>query len=53
MIQWLRLRPPNAEGLGSIPGLGPRSHMPQLRVCMPAAKDQNPRVPWLRPEAAK
>ena len=26
---------PNARGLGSIPGQGTRSHMPQLRVCMP------------------
>ena len=24
----------NAEGLGSIPGQGRRSHMPQIRVCM-------------------
>ena len=29
--QWLRLRTLNAGGLGSIPGQGTRSHMPQLR----------------------
>ena len=33
-VQWLRLHTPNAGGLGSIPGQGTRSHMPQLRVCM-------------------
>ena len=31
MVQWLRLHAPNARGLGSIPGQGTRSHMPQLR----------------------
>ena len=31
MTQWLRPCPPNAGGLGSIPGQGARSHMPQLR----------------------
>ena len=30
--QWLRLHAPNAGYLGSIPGQGTRSHMPQLRV---------------------
>ena len=34
VVQWLRLHAPNAGGLGSIPGGGTRSHMPQLRVCM-------------------
>ena len=34
MVQWLRLQAPSAEGLGSIPGQGTRSHMPQLRVCV-------------------
>ena len=29
--QWLRLCTPNAGGPGSIPGQGPRAHMPQLR----------------------
>ena len=43
MVQWLRLRIPNAGGLGSIPGQETRSHMLQLRVC----------VPQLRPGAAK
>ncbi|TEA37608.1 hypothetical protein DBR06_SOUSAS5310035, partial [Sousa chinensis] len=37
VVQWLRLHAPNAGGPGSIPGWGPRSHMPQLkeRSCMP------------------
>ena len=34
LVQWLRLRAPNAAGPGSIPGQGTRSHMSQLRVCM-------------------
>ncbi|TEA33613.1 hypothetical protein DBR06_SOUSAS3910181, partial [Sousa chinensis] len=34
VVQWLRLHAPKAGGLGSIPGQGTRSHMPQLRVCM-------------------
>ena len=31
LVQWLRLHAVNAEGLGAIPGQGPRSHMPQLK----------------------
>ena len=31
MVQWLRLYPPNAGGLGIVPGQGTRSHMPQLK----------------------
>ena len=31
VVQWLRLRAPNAGGLGSTPGQGTRAHMPQLR----------------------
>ena len=31
MVQWLGLRAPDAGGLGSIPGQGTRSNMPQLR----------------------
>ena len=27
VVQWIRLRAPNAGGLGSIPGQGSRSHM--------------------------
>ena len=38
MEQWIRLRTRNAEGLGSIPGQGTRSHMPQLRVRVPQLK---------------
>ena len=32
MVQRLRLHVPNAEGLGSIPAQGTRSHMPQLKI---------------------
>ncbi|TEA35757.1 hypothetical protein DBR06_SOUSAS1110115, partial [Sousa chinensis] len=38
VVQWLRLRAPNTGGMGSIPGQGTRSHMPQLRVRMPQFK---------------
>ena len=31
VVQWLRLCTPDSGGLGSIPGQGTRSHMPQLR----------------------
>ena len=31
VVQWLRLHSPNAEGKGSIPGQGTRSHMLHLR----------------------
>ena len=33
--QRLRICAPNAGGLGSIPGRGTRSHMLQLKICMP------------------
>ena len=42
MIQRLRLWTPNAEGLSSIPSQGTRSHMLQLRVCMPQLKIKTP-----------
>ncbi|TEA31633.1 hypothetical protein DBR06_SOUSAS7710076, partial [Sousa chinensis] len=29
VVQWLRLHARNTGGLGSIPGQGTRSHMPQ------------------------
>ena len=38
VVQWLRPRTPNVGGPGSIPGPGTRSHMLQLRVCMPQLK---------------
>ena len=38
VVQWLRLPALNAGGLHLIPGQGPRSHMPQLRVHMPQLK---------------
>ena len=34
MVQWLRLRAPNAGGLSLTPGQGTRSHMLQIRVRM-------------------
>ena len=39
VVQWLRLRTPNAGGLGSIPGQGTRSHMPQLKSLHATTKD--------------
>ncbi|TEA39679.1 hypothetical protein DBR06_SOUSAS3410146, partial [Sousa chinensis] len=38
VVQWLRLRAPNAGGLGSIPGQGTRSHVPQLKLLHAATK---------------
>ena len=38
VAQWLRLRAPIAGGRGLIPSWGTRSHMTQLRVCMPQLK---------------
>ena len=38
MVQWLRLCTLNAGGLGSIPGQGTRSHMPQLKMPQTATK---------------
>ena len=32
LVQWLRLYAPSMRGLGSIPGWGTRSHMPQLKM---------------------
>ena len=31
VVQWLRLCAPVSGGLGSIPGQGTRSHVPQIR----------------------
>ena len=38
MVQWLRLRDPNAGASGSIPGQGTRPRMAQPRVHMPQLK---------------
>ena len=38
VVQWLRLQAPYAGGLGSIPGQGTRSHMPQLKIPCPTTK---------------
>ena len=41
VVQWLRLPTPNGGCLGSIPGQGTISHMPELRVHMPQLKSQH------------
>ena len=38
VVHWLRLCTPNAGDLGSIPGQGTRSHMPQLKILRPVTK---------------
>ena len=59
VTQWLRLRPLNARCLGSVPGRGTGSHMPQLQVHTPQFKteyhneDQRSCMPQLRPSTAK
>ena len=40
VVQWLRLKAPNAGGLSSIPGQGTRSRMPQLKIPHASTKDQ-------------
>ena len=43
VVQRLSFRAPKAEDWGSIPGLGARSPVPQLRVCIPhAVKTDDP-----------
>ena len=41
MVRWLRLSAPKARGLGSIPGQGTRSHMPQLRPMTAKKKNRH------------
>ena len=48
--QGLRLYTPNAGGLGSIPGQGSRSHMPQLRAHMPKLKILHATMKFKDPE---
>ena len=38
VVQWLRLRAPNAGGAGLIPGQGTRCHMLQLKIPNAAMK---------------
>ena len=38
VVKWLRLCTPKVVGPGSISGQGTRSHMLQLRVCVPQLK---------------
>ena len=45
VVQWLKLQIPNAGDLGSIPGLGTRSHVLQLKkkkILHAAMKIENP-----------
>ena len=58
MVWWLRLHASNAGGLGSIPGQGTRSHMPQPRpgVTKQIIKKKKKRMQWnfrLDPEQKK
>ena len=39
VVQWLRLCAASAGGLGSIPGQGTRSHVPQLKIPHAATKN--------------
>ena len=38
VVQWLRLQAPGAGDLGSVPGQGTRTHMPQLSIPKPQLK---------------
>ena len=49
VIQWLRIRVPNAGGSGSIPGQGTTSHM--LQLTSHCSKGRRPCVAQLRPDA--
>ena len=55
VFQWLGLHAPTAEGMGSIPGQGTRSHMLNLRVYKPQLKkiEDLCHVWQLRPNTAK
>ena len=44
MVQWLKLRTPNAEALSSIPGQGTRSHMQQLKILYAATETRRRQV---------
>ena len=48
VVQWVRLRAPNAGGLGSIPGRGTRSRMQQLKSYMPQLRVHMPQLRSLR-----
>ena len=45
MVQWPRSPTPNAEDLGSIPGQGTRSHMPELRSSVAKISKQLKKLP--------
>ena len=44
VVQWIRLRTPNAGGLGSIPGHGTGSHMSQLTILYASTKTQHSQI---------
>ena len=44
VVQWLRLHTPNEGDLGSIPGRGTRSHIPQLKIPRAATKTQSSQI---------
>ena len=44
VVQWLRLRAPNAGGLGLIPDQRTRSHMQQLKIPCAAIKTQSSQI---------
>ena len=49
-VRWVRLHATKARGLGLTPGQETRSHMSQLRICIP---QQAVSLLKQRPEAAK
>ena len=53
VVQWVRLRVPNAGGLGLIPGLGTKSSNAETTDPKCCSKDGRPHTPQLRPSAAK
>ena len=48
MVQWLRLGPPNAGSLGSTPGQGTRSCMPQIKILCATTKTQHSQIKHLK-----
>ena len=52
VVQWLRLRAPEAGGPGPILDQGPRSHMWQLTVRMPQPKTRCRQIKKTKPQGA-
>ena len=53
MVQWLRLGPPNAGSLGSAPGQGTRSCMPQIKILCATTKTQHSQIKKLKKKKKK